>query len=294
MAKRRKLGHEEGTAECHYCGKDVPERAWKCPYCRRWYSEGKEMMVAISIIAILILALVGYTVAQYVDLSGEGGEGGGGPSPSYSIEIRTHGQFEAHNTEPGRSTSFMIFAGNKAQVADTIDFSFEGVASGINPHLKYQSRIMTPGSILLNILTVDVDASVLPGTYSITVRATSRGDSEVTDTVEVSVQIYELQTDEVAEGNYIRCDYILWLSDGSVKDSGESLKVYTGRDEIDPQWQADGYMTVIEGFRKTLVGMKISETNVVAVPPQEGYTNPDDELYNQWLYFQITLISIDG
>ncbi|MFQ6106555.1 MAG: FKBP-type peptidyl-prolyl cis-trans isomerase [Thermoplasmata archaeon] len=292
MAKRRKFGHAEGTAECSYCGKDVPETAWKCPFCGKWYRDGKVNVAAISIIAILVLALLGYTVAQYVDLSG--GEGGSGPTESYSIEIWTHGQFEAHSTEPGRSTSFMIFAKNKAQAPDTLDFSFEGVATGLNPHLEYPSRVMTAGSLLLNILTVDVNPTMATGTYSITVRATSRGDSEVTDTVDVSVLVAELQPDEVVEGNYVKCDYILWLADGSVEDSGESLKVFTGRGQMDPDWQSQGYLTVIEGFRKGLVGMKITETNVVAVPPNEGYTDPNHELYNKWLYFQITLVSIDG
>ncbi|MFQ5883476.1 MAG: FKBP-type peptidyl-prolyl cis-trans isomerase [Thermoplasmata archaeon] len=292
MAKRRKLGREEGTADCYYCGKDVPEEAWKCPHCGKWYRDGKEMVAAISIIAILVLSLVGYTVAQYVDLGEESGGGDGGPSASYSIEISTHGQYETHVTEPGESTNFMIFVRNRAQISDTLDFTFPGVVSGVTPHLQYPSRIMSAGSLLLNILTVDVDSSVPSGTYSITVKATSRGDTDVTDTVEISVQIFGLQPDEVAEGNYVSCDYILWLSDGSVKDSGESLTVYTGTGDIDPQWQADGYMTVIEGFRKALLGMKITETKVVLVPPSEGYQS--GELAGQNLYFQITLVSIDG
>ena len=293
MAKRRKLGSEAGVADCYYCGKDVPEDAWRCPHCRKWYRDGKEMVAAISVVAILVLSLVGYTVAQFVDFPGENG-GGVEPPASYSVDVWTHGQFETHSTGPGRSTSFMIFVRNTAQVADTIDFTFPGTASGLDAHLDYPSRIMSAGSLLLNILTVDVDTSVFPGTYSIVVKATSRGDNGVSDSVDVSVQITDLQPQEVEEGNYVRCDYILWLSDASVKDSGEELKVFTGTGEMDPQWEAQDYLDVIPGFRQGLLGMKITETKVVAVPPNEGYTNPDAELYNQWLYFQITLVSVDG
>jgi hypothetical protein len=288
MAKRRKLGREEGTAECFYCGKDVPEKAWKCPYCGKWYSDGKVNMAAISVIVILVLALVGYAIAPFFGSSDEDG----GTTPSYSIEIRTHGQSESHSTGPGRSTSFMVFVRNRADVPDTIDLSFGGVATGLNPHLQYPSRVMTAGSLLLNILTVDVDSFMPVGTYSITLEAISRGDSAVTDTVEVSVQVVDLQPSEVEAGDYVQCDYILWLSDGSVKDSGESLKVYTGTDPMDPQWQADGYLDVIEGFRQALLGMKITETKVVLVPPSLGYDT--GELAGQNLYFQITLVSIDG
>lgn len=291
MAKRRKLGSEAGLADCYYCGKDVPEDAWRCPHCRKWYRDGKEMVAAISIVAVLVLSLVGYTVAQYVDFPGENG-GGVEPPASYSVDVWTHGQFETHSTGPGRSTSFMIFVRNTAQVPDTIDFEFSGVASGIAPHLDYPSRIMSAGSLLLNILTVDVDTSVFPGTYSIMVTATSRGDTDVSDSVDVSVQIVDLQPQEVEEGNYVRCDYILWLSDASVKDSGEALKVYTGTGEMDPQYKDAGYLDVIEGFRLGLLGMKITETNVVLVPPSLGY--PSGELAGQNLYFQITLVSVDG
>ncbi len=291
MAKRRKLGTEAGLADCYYCGKDVPEDAWRCPHCRKWYRDGKEMVAAITVVSILVLSLVGFTVAQYVDFPGDDG-GGGEPPASYSVEIWTHGQYETHNTGPDRSTGFMIFVRNKAQVPDTIDFTFPGAVSGLHPHLDYPSRIINAGSLLLNILTVDVDSSVFPGTYSITVKATSRGDTGVSDSVDVSVQIIDLQPQEVEEGNYVRCDYILWLSDASVKDSGEELKVYTGTGEMDPQYQAEGYLTVIEGFRQGLLGMKITETKVVLVPPSLGY--PSGELAGQNLYFQITLVSVDG
>ncbi|MCK4949422.1 MAG: FKBP-type peptidyl-prolyl cis-trans isomerase [Thermoplasmata archaeon] len=291
MAKRRKLGAEAGLADCYYCGKDVPEDAWRCPHCRKWYRDGKEMVAAITVVSILVLSLVGFTVAQYVDFPGEDG-GGGEPPASYSVEIWTHGQYETHNTGPDRSTSFMIFVRNKAQVPDTIDFTSPGAASGLHPHFDYPSRIINAGSLLLNILTVDVDSSVFPGTYSITVKATSRGDTDVSDSVDVSVQIMDLQPQEVEEGNYVRCDYILWLSDASVKDSGEELKVYTGTGEMDPQYQAEGYLTVIEGFRQGLLGMKITETKVILVPPSLGY--PSGELAGQNLYFQITLVSVDG
>ena len=291
MAKRRKPGSEAGLADCYYCGKDVPEDAWRCPHCRKWYRDGKEMVAAITVVSILVLSLVGFTVAQYVDFPGE--DGGGGELPaSYSVEIWTHGQYETHNTGPDRSTGFMIFVRNKAQVPDTIDFTFPGAASGLHPHLDYPSRIINAGSLLLNILTVDVDSSVFPGTYSITVKATSRGDTDVSDSVDVSVQITDLQPQEVEEGNYVRCDYILWLSDASVKDSGEELKVFTGTGEMDPQYQAEGYLTVIEGFRQGLLGMRITETKVVLVPPSLGY--PTGELAGQNLYFQITLVSVDG
>lgn len=288
MAKRRKLGREEGTAECFYCGKDVPESAWKCPHCGKWYSDGKVNVGAISVVIILVLALVGYAIAPYFGSSEEDG----GTTPSYNIDIRTHGQFESHSTGPSRSTSFMMFVRNRADVPDTIDFSFEGVATGLNPHLEYPSRIMPAGSLLLNILTVDVDSIMPAGTYSVTVVATSRGDGTVNDAVEVSVQVVNLQPSEVVAGNYVQCDYILWLSDGSVKDSGESLKVYTGIGPMDPQWEANGYLEVIEGFRQALLGMKITETKVVLVPPSLGYTT--GELAGQNLYFQITLVSIDG
>lgn len=288
MAKRRKLGREAGTAECFYCGKDVPEKAWKCPYCGKWYSDGKVNVSAISVIAILVLVLVGYAVAPYFESSEESG----GTTPSYSIEIRTHGQYESHSTGPGESTGFMIFARNRADVPDGIDFSFEGVATGLNPHLEYPYKTMAADSLFLNILTVDVDSFLPLGTYSVTVVATSRGDSSVTDSVEVSVQVVNLQPGGVEAGDYVQCDYILWLSDGSVKDSRESLKVYTGTGEIDPQWKENGYMDVIEGFRQALLDMKITETKVVLVPPSLGYTT--GELAGQNLYFQITLISIDG
>jgi hypothetical protein len=291
MAKRKKLGSEEGAAECYYCGKDVPEDAWRCPYCSKWYRDGKEMVAVIAVVAILVLSMVGYTVAQFVDFSGGDGNGGEPPA-SYSVEIWTHGQFETHSTGAGRSTSFMIFVRNTAQEADTIDFSFSGAVTGLNPHISYPSRIMAAGSLLLNILTVDVDSTVFSGTYSVTVIATSRGDSQVTDSVDVSVRVTELQPQEVVEGNYVKCDYILWLSDGSVKDSGESLPVYTGEDGIDPEWQSQGYMDVIPGFRQGLWGMKITETNVVLVPPSLGYQS--GELAGQNLYFQITLVSVDG
>ncbi|MCH8907806.1 MAG: FKBP-type peptidyl-prolyl cis-trans isomerase, partial [Candidatus Heimdallarchaeota archaeon] len=49
---------------------------------------------------------------------------------------------------------------------------------------------------------------------------------------------------------------------------------------------------LIEGFYEGVLGMKVGETKNIEVPSEKGYTDPEHVLYNQTLYFEVTVLAV--
>jgi cyclophilin family peptidyl-prolyl cis-trans isomerase len=60
MAHRKKPGElKESEVECYYCNAAIPESSLRCPSCGKLFSAAKRMMV-MSVVAIIIIASLGY------------------------------------------------------------------------------------------------------------------------------------------------------------------------------------------------------------------------------------------
>ncbi|MCK4757864.1 MAG: hypothetical protein KAS67_05390 [Thermoplasmata archaeon] len=59
LSKKEKL--EKGYIECYYCDKLVKPKALKCPHCGKWYSSGKQVLVVLLAV-ILILSVFSFYV----------------------------------------------------------------------------------------------------------------------------------------------------------------------------------------------------------------------------------------
>lgn len=293
MAKRRKVRRDEEMLECFYCGKPVDERAWRCPHCGHWFNEGKIKVAGVIVVALLIVVLIAYTVETNPEWFGlASNTGGGGPARVYGVSLWTHQDYESHDAEPGGETSFALFAKNTGNTMDIIDFSTEGVVSGLLVDFEFDAKSLAPDEAFINIFSVSPSPQMgIGNTYSVRVVATSRGDHTVTDFTEVSVRVFNPGDERVVAGNYTRCNYIGWFPNGEEFDSTEGkepLRVYTGIGDPAPEWKNEGYTKVIEGFRKGLIGMKVGQVKVVRISPEDGYKD------GKWRIFQIELVSIDG
>jgi len=111
----------------------------------------------------------------------------------------------------------------------------------------------------------------------------------------------ELEKTEVSHGDETTVNYIGYLANGSLFDSTitdfRNLNI-TNETSLDdnlsysPFTFTVGTGSVIPGFERGLLGAELGEVNIVAVRPEDGYTQPDHPLYNQTLYFKIKVIDI--
>ncbi|MFX0114423.1 MAG: FKBP-type peptidyl-prolyl cis-trans isomerase [Candidatus Hodarchaeota archaeon] len=106
-----------------------------------------------------------------------------------------------------------------------------------------------------------------------------------------------------AEGDIVSVDYQQYEADATPKADG-MLIVYLGDGPIPPELQEQhpDVITVIHGFWKIITGgtgraghnygeaMKVGDKKVFArIPPEDGYTDSDNEHYGETLYFDVEL-----
>lgn len=83
----------------------------------------------------------------------------------------------------------------------------------------------------------------------------------------------------------------VWYVGTALNDNGQTY-------EFDSNENARftvAYNQLIEGFVDGLLGMKIGDVKTIIVPPDKGYDNdPNHELYNKELTFEVKLLSVVG
>lgn len=293
MAKRRKVEYEEGTVECFYCGKPVYENSWKCQHCGKWFREGRISILGIIAIFVIIVVLLVYIFQPSFVFGGDEEE----TQKRYGILLDRGPGPANHKAEPGGYTEWVVQMTSLSNVADNFEFSSVGT-SGLQVSFDNPIVGLTSGQQFLNIIRVDIPISTTPGTtINFDVYATSKEDPTASDSLNLTVDVVDLSTRTVVEGDLIQCHYMLYLEDegtlnqASYTDMGTTLKV-----SLRPQKEGE-YTTVIPGFHEGLLGMKAGETKVAVVPPGQGYTDPNDPqtgfLALRTLYFHIELVSID-
>lgn len=90
------------------------------------------------------------------------------------------------------------------------------------------------------------------------------------------------ETTGVELGDTITVRYDLTFENGTYIQSNENFTSELSYDKL------------IDGFVNGLLGMKIDEMKSFVVPPEEGYTNPDHQLYGETLNFDVYLIDVIG
>jgi peptidyl-prolyl cis-trans isomerase B (cyclophilin B) len=82
MAHRKKPGElRDSEVECYYCNSIIPESSLRCPSCGRLFSAAKRMIV-MSVVAIVIVASLGYLAYSEFYGGQEGYENGLNPNPN--------------------------------------------------------------------------------------------------------------------------------------------------------------------------------------------------------------------
>lgn len=286
MAKRRKKEYEEGTVSCFYCGKPVYENSWRCPNCGKWFREGRLSILGIVAIIVIVIILAIYIVNPSFVFGEEEGE----TEPRYGVLIDVYPT--KNKAEAGGYTEWGIHMSSLSNVADTIEFTTEGTQP-LQVSLNNQVVGLGSGKEFLNVLRVDIPAVTPLGQYSFSVYATSRSDPTATDNVTLTVEVVTFSTRTVQLSDLVQCHYTLWTADeGDQRDNsyprGVPLSVAVDGDNAQGE-----YLEVIPGFSNGLLGMKVGETKVAIVPPEDGYDVPTHELYGKTLIFQIELVSID-
>jgi hypothetical protein len=288
MAKRRKVGLEEGTVECFYCKKSVPEAAWRCPNCGRWYREGIMGALGIAAIVIIAILLVLYVFQPSIFFGGEGEES----EKRYGVALYLDTGPQTHKAELGGYTEWGFRVSSAANAADTIEFTSEG-ASQLQVTFERTFLPLGAGANFLNTVKVDVPDFTPLDSYDFTVYGTSRSDPNVFHFLHLTVDVESLPSRTVGPDDKIMCHYIRWTEEGTFGESsyerGEPFGVSINSDNADAT-----YGSVIDGFSEGFIDMKAGETRLVVVPPDKGYhENPDHEMYGKTLIFQLELISID-
>lgn len=288
MAKRRKVEYDEGTVECFYCGKPVYESSWRCPNCGKWFREGRMSIMGIIAIFVIVAILLVYILQPSFVFGDEEEE---------TEEI--HGVMlsdvnpERNRAEPGGYTEWGIQMTSLSNVADNFEFTSDATTDLLVTFDK-QLVGLTSGKQYLNVLRVDVPTTTQLGIYTFRVYATSKSDSTANDFLDLTVEVVTLSTRTVVNSDKVQCHYTLWKPDGvQFDDSYSKPGSSTLSVAIDPNNSDGTYISVIPGFSEGLLGMKTGEVKVAIVPPNKGYTNPDDQLYGMTLFFQIELVSID-
>lgn len=281
---------EEGLVDCFYCKKMVPETAWRCPNCRRFFKEGKIGILGIIIILALVVLLVLYLVQPAFLLGGEEEE----TEKKYRVDISLDTGPEKHKARQGGYTQYGIRAINLANAADTILFSSEDSSPLA---LTFDDSIpLASGDQALNVIRVDVPIITPLDSYNFQIYATSKADPTAKDVVNLTVEVVTLSDRYVTPSDKVQCYYLLWLEEGDFQQSNYNPPSPFSI-AVDPENADDTYKMVIPGFSEGLLGMRTGETKVTVVPPNKGYTNPDDpntaHLYGKTLVFQIELVSID-
>ena len=86
-------------------------------------------------------------------------------------------------------------------------------------------------------------------------------------------------TNGIQEDDIVKIDYILTV-DGEIEDQGQD-------------WQTEvSTKRLIVGMYENLLGMKVDEEKEFDVPPHQGYTKPDHELYGLTLHFEVYVVSL--
>ncbi|UCD93113.1 MAG: hypothetical protein JSV43_04205, partial [Methanobacteriota archaeon] len=241
MAKRRKVEIEEGMTDCHYCKKTVPESAWRCPHCRRWFREGKIGILGMIAILALVIALVLYLVKPTFLFGGDDDT----TVKEYNVDLSLDTGPQIHKAEQGGYTEYAIRVTNLANAADTIELSSPG-----NPNLvlTYDDSIsMTSGDQAVTVIRAEVPSVTPLGSYDFRITATSKSNRAVKDIVDLTVDVVTLSDRYVVSTDKVQVHYILWLSDGEFRESsyarGDTLLV-----SVDPANQDGTYIGVIPGF----------------------------------------------
>jgi hypothetical protein len=287
MAKRRKVEHEEGTVECFYCGKPVYENSWKCPNCGKWFREGRFSVMGIIAIFVIIIVMVLYILQPSFVFGGDDED----TEKRYGISLDIGPGPETHKAEKGGFTEWGVQMTSLSTVADNFEFSSDATSE---LQVSYSNQIigLTSGQQQAHSIRVDIPVTTQLGSYNFVVYATSKADPTAEDSLNLTVDVVSLSTRTVVLSDKVKCDYILWTSEGDQRDDsfsrGSPLAV-----AIDPANKDDTYSDVIDGFSEGLLGFKTGETKVVVVPPNKGYTTSTHPLFGLTLTFQITLVSID-
>ncbi len=110
---------------------------------------------------------------------------------------------------------------------------------------------------------------------------------EETESQEQEMGQGETETEPVAKmGDIVEVEYVGKFENGTVFDSS------LGRE---PLQFTIGAGQVIPGFEDAVVGMKLGESKLVTIPPEQAYgTGTDNPLAGKTLIFEITLVSLNG
>lgn len=287
MAKRRKVEYEEGTVECFYCGKPVYENSWKCPNCGKWFREGRFSVLGIIAIFVILIVMVLYVMQPSFVFGGDDED----TEKRYGILLDIGPGPETHRAEQGGYTEWGVQMTSLSTVADSYEFSSDATTK---LQVSYGNQIMglTSGQQQPNSIRVDIPVATELGSYNFKVYVTSKADPTAKDSLNLTVDVVSLSTRTVVLSDKVKCDYILWTSEGNLRDDSYSRGSPLGV-SVNPANQDEIYVEVIDGFSEGLLGLKTGETKVVVVPPNKGYKNPTHDLFGLTLTFQITLVSID-
>lgn len=225
----------------------------------------------------------------------------------YSVKISSPDPY--HEVDAGNYTEFIIIVKNTGNSIDQIKLKMHGQPDNWDIEFEKKDVRTKPGSSFVSILNISVTASNVGKSYPLSVTATSSNNPTKEDSLTVFVNITKMTGERTKKGKSVEVDYIgCYATNGTIFDTSieKVAKASPNFDELkakhsagfDPFSLKAGESGAIEGFMNAVVGMKIGETVVTRIPPEQAYGSDQDPqnthpLAGETLIFQIVLREIN-
>jgi peptidylprolyl isomerase len=197
----------------------------------------------------------------------------------------------AHKIYAGDSTSYMVLVDNNREENDTFNVSVTSKPTGWEVTLNQTYMYLTGNSAHGIFVVVKSSSSTKKGDHKVKIQAVSDtfGTKKV---LAITTRVISDSGDRVIVGDKVTVGYVGYLQDYSVFDTSyqnigtniyvrkapsftprqgyTDLNVYVGPEDPDDK---DPFISTVEGFWESIVGMRKGQSRTVPLPPEKGYAN---------------------
>ncbi len=251
----------------------------------------------LSVVMILIVAVI---VTLYINVLKEENDE---VDDVDTVTINCYNRI--HNIAPNSTAQFVFVVENSAKTDTTnfIKLEITNKPAGWLAYLDQPFLRIGKESRGIQFLTVKGLDGVESGSFNFEVTATSTTFSGKSSVAEVEVKPEpETSNITVKSGDHLFTNYVGYLEDGRIFDTSVESVANSNVPKTD-DFQVRGSYTqfdftaddgqVIPGFDAGVLGMKVGQTKIIIVPPDQGYTQEGHALYGKTLYFELTLEALE-
>jgi hypothetical protein len=259
-----------------------------------------KIVILVAIIVIASTISVYFYNSDYWPFDNDGADDG-------SDEV-IYGNYSAydknswHIVDIGGHTNFLIIVDNTGTQTDTYKLTHENKDSRIKITFddnNFKLNTVKTKLVIAELTTTITSEYRLPA--PIKINLVSDNTKSILDTVTIDITVKDLSDGiKVVNGDKVSAFYTGAfgengsLFDFSLRDpeNKDPLFISLAEDVQTDLFESRQYVPVIPGFKNGIIGMVPEETQVIVVPPEQGYPM-GHELGGSTLIFEVYLISND-